>query len=51
MTEANIVAIATIATRMNIFLLLLGDFAEVVSDDKREGAVKQYNMKDIGYDK
>jgi hypothetical protein len=51
MTEADIVVIATIVTRMNIFLLPLTDFSELVSDDKREGAVKQYNTKDIGYDK
>jgi hypothetical protein len=51
MTEADIAAIATIVTRMNIFLLFVADFSEVISGDKREGAVKQYNTKDIGYDK
>ena len=35
-----IVAIATIASRMNIFFLFLGGFSEVGRDDKRDGAVK-----------
>ncbi len=51
MTEAAIIAIATIATRMNIFFMFLGDFSEGVCDDKRGGALKQYNMKDTGYDR
>lgn len=51
MTEADIIAIATIATRMNIFLLFLGDFSECDRDEKRGSAVKQYNTKDIGYDR
>ena len=52
-TEA-IIAIATIATRMNIFILLfLGDFSEESDrdDDNRSGAVKQYNTKDIEYNR
>jgi hypothetical protein len=36
---------------MNIFFLFLGNFSEGDCDDKRGDAVKQYNMKDIGYDK
>ena len=48
-----IIAIATIAARMNIFFLLFGDFSEGEGDraDKRSGAVKQYNTKDIEYNR
>jgi hypothetical protein len=51
MTEADIIDIATIVTKMNIFFLFLEDFSEGDRDDKRGGAVKQYNTKDIGYDR
>jgi hypothetical protein len=46
-----IIAIATIATRMNIFFLFLEDFSEGDRDDKRSGVVKQYNTKDIEYNR
>ena len=48
-----IIAIATTATRMNIFFFLfLGDFSEEGDrDDRRSGAVKQYNTKDIEYNR
>ena len=51
MTAEAIIPIATIATRMNIFFLFSGDFSEGDRDDKRGGAVRQYNMKDTGYNK
>ena len=55
MTAAEaIIAIATIATRINIFFFLfLGDFSEEGDrdDNKRIGAVKQYNTKDIEYNR
>jgi hypothetical protein len=40
MTAAAIIAVATIATRMNIFILFLRDFSEGDRDDKRGSAVK-----------
>jgi hypothetical protein len=40
MTAADIIAIATIATRMKIFILFLGDFSDADRADKRRGAVK-----------
>lgn len=52
MTAAAIIAIATIGTRMNIFFFLFsGDFSEGDRDDKRYGAVKQDNTKDIEYNR
>ena len=55
MTEADIIAaIATIVTRMYIFLLLLlGDFfsEEDACDDNRGNTIKQYNTKDIEYNR
>ena len=52
--EAN-VAVVTIATAMNIFFffffVFLSDFSEGDPNDKRSGAVKQYNMKDIEYNR
>ena len=54
MTAAEaIIAIATIATRMNIFFFLfLGYFSEEGDrDDKRSGAVNQYNTKDTEYNR
>ena len=49
--EANVAAV-TIATAMNIFFFVfLSDFSEGDPNDKRSGAVKQYNMKDIEYNR
>jgi hypothetical protein len=36
---------------MNIFFLFLEDFSEGDRDDKRSGVVKQYNTKDIEYNR
>jgi hypothetical protein len=54
MIEAYIIAIATIATRMNIFFLFLGGFfseEEGDCEDKRGSIVKQYNIKEIEYNR
>jgi len=55
MTAAEtIIAIATTATMMSIFFFLfLGDFSEEGDrdDNKRSGAVKQYNTKEIEYNR
>lgn len=51
--EANVAAV-TIATAMNIFFfffVFLSDFSEGDPNDKRSGAVKQYNTKDIEYNR
>lgn len=50
--EANVAAV-TIATVMNIFFffVFLSDFSEGDPNDKRSGAVKQYNTKDIEYNR
>ena len=49
MTEADNIAIATIAPRMNIFFLFLGNLPAGGCDGNGGGAVKQYNIKDIRY--
>jgi hypothetical protein len=55
MTAAEaIIAIATTANMMSIFFFLfLGDFSEEgdCDDNKRRGAVKQYNTKEIEYNR
>jgi hypothetical protein len=46
------VAIAAIATMMSVFFfVVLADFSEGDRNDKRNGAVKQYNTKDMEYNR
>ena len=52
MTAAAIVDIAAMATTRSVFFfVVLADFSEGDRNDKRNGAVKQYNTKDIEYNR